>query len=187
MEFIVDAVTGEFAFLEVNTRVQVEHPVTEALTGVDIVREQLRIAGGLPLSVTQADVRLTGHAIECRLNAEDPRHNFLPSPGRVTRWIAPQGGGVRVDSHVFGGYLIPPYYDSMIAKIIVHGADRSQALSRMDHALRHLVVDGVDTNREFLLDLIAAEDFVNQDHHTRWVEQSFLPVWQEALQTKEHL
>jgi acetyl-CoA carboxylase biotin carboxylase subunit len=187
MEFIVDAVTGDFAFLEVNTRVQVEHPVTEELAGVDIVREQLRIAGGEPLSVTQADVKLTGHAIECRINAEDPRRNFLPSPGRVTRWIAPQGGGVRVDSHVFGGYLIPPYYDSMVAKIIVHGADRTQALARMKHALEHLVIEGIDTNREFLLDLISAEDFVNQDHHTRWVEQSFLSGWQEELESKEQL
>jgi acetyl-CoA carboxylase biotin carboxylase subunit len=185
MEFIVDAVTGDFAFLEVNTRVQVEHPVTEELTGVDIVREQLRIAGGEPLSITQADVKLNGHAIECRINAEDPRRNFLPSPGRVTRWIAPQGGGVRVDSHVFGGYLIPPYYDSMVAKIIVHGADRTQALARMKHALEHLVIEGIDTNREFLLDLISAEDFVNQDHHTRWVEQSFLSGWQEHLESKE--
>lgn len=178
MEFIVDAITGDFAFLEVNTRVQVEHPVTEELTGVDIVREQLRIAGGQPLSIKQEDVNLVGHAIECRLNAEDPARNFLPSPGRVTRWIAPIGGGVRVDSHVFGGYLIPPYYDSMIAKVITHGADRTEALARMDRALRHLVADGVQTNRDFLLDLIADPDFIASDHHTRWVEQSFLPAWQ---------
>lgn len=178
MEFIVDAVTGEFAFLEVNTRVQVEHPVTEMLTGIDIVREQLRIAGGLPLSFRQEDVTLTGHAVECRLNAEDPAQGFLPSPGRVTRWIAPVGSRVRIDSHVFGGYLIPPYYDSMIAKVITHGVDRTEALAGMDHALRHLVVDGITTNRPFLLDLIASEDFVAGDHHTRWVEQSFLPAWQ---------
>lgn len=177
MEFIVDAITGEYAFLEVNTRVQVEHPVTEMLTGVDIVREQLRIAGGLPLSFTQADVTLTGHAVECRLNAEDPAHNFLPSPGRVTRWIPPIGSGVRVDSHVFGGYLIPPYYDSMIAKIIVHAPTRTEALERMDRALGHLVVDGVQTNRRFLRSLIEAPDFVAGVHHTRWVELDFLPTW----------
>ena len=181
VEFIVDAVTGDFAFLEVNTRVQVEHPVTEQLTGIDIVREQLRIAAGDPLSFTQEDVVLTGHAIECRLNAEDPALNFLPSPGRVTRWIPPQGGGVRVDSHVFGGYLIPPYYDSMIAKIITHGRDRADALHRMTRALEHLVVEGVRTNRDFLLDLIASDDFVAQDHHTRWVEQTFLPGWPSAM------
>lgn len=177
MEFIVDAETGEFAFLEVNTRVQVEHPVTEMLTGVDIVREQLRIAGGAPLSFTQDDVRLSGHAVECRLNAEDPAAGFLPSPGTVTRWIPPLGGGIRVDSHVFGGYLIPPYYDSMIAKVISHGDDRNAALGRMDRALRHLVVDGVRTNREFLRDLIADPAFVAGEHHTRWVEQAFLPSW----------
>jgi acetyl-CoA carboxylase biotin carboxylase subunit len=177
MEFIVDAITGEFAFLEVNTRVQVEHPVTEMLTGVDIVREQLRIAGGLPLSFTQADVVLNGHAVECRLNAEDPAHNFLPSPGRVTRWIPPIGSAVRVDSHVFGGYLIPPYYDSMIAKVIVHAPTRTEALLRMDHALDHLVVDGIQTNRGFLRDLIKSPDFIAGEHHTRWVEQEFLPTW----------
>ena len=177
VEFIVDAVTGDFAFLEVNTRVQVEHPVTEMLTGIDIVREQLRIAGGLPLSFRQEDVRLNGHAVECRLNAEDPAVDFLPSPGRVTRWIPPIGADVRVDSHVFGGYLIPPYYDSMIAKVITHGEDRDAALGPMDRALRHLVVDGVQTNRQFLLDLIADPAFVAGEHHTRWVEQSFLPDW----------
>lgn len=177
MEFIVDAVTGEFAFLEVNTRVQVEHPVTEMLTGIDIVREQLRIAGGLPLSFRQEDIHLNGHAVECRLNAEDPAVGFLPSPGRVTRWIPPIGSDVRVDSHIFGGYLIPPYYDSMIAKIITHGADRNAALATMDRALRHLVVDGVRTNRDFLLDLIADPAFAAGEHHTRWVEQSFLPEW----------
>ena len=177
VEFIVDAVTGDFAFLEVNTRVQVEHPVTEMLTGIDIVREQLRIAGGLPLSFRQEDVRLNGHAVECRLNAEDPAVDFLPSPGRVTRWIPPIGADVRVDSHVFGGYLIPPYYDSMIAKVITHGEDRDAALATMDRALRHLVVDGVQTNRRFLLDLIADPAFVAGEHHTRWVEQSFLPDW----------
>lgn len=177
VEFIVDAITGDFAFLEVNTRVQVEHPVTEMLTGIDIVREQLRIAGGLPLSFRQEDVHLDGHAVECRLNAEDPAVDFLPSPGRVTRWIPPVGADVRVDSHVFGGYLIPPYYDSMIAKVITHGADRDATLAAMDRALSHLVVDGVQTNRQFLLDVIADPAFVAGEHHTRWVEQDFLPDW----------
>jgi acetyl-CoA carboxylase, biotin carboxylase subunit len=183
VEFVVDAVTGDYAFLEVNTRVQVEHPVTELVTGVDIVREQLRIAAGEQLSVTQADIRLTGHAIECRVNAEDPSRNFMPSPGRVTRWIPPQGGGVRIDSHVYGGYLIPPYYDSMVAKVLTLGADRADALARMDRALRHLTIDGVTTNVPFLLDVIADEDFVGQRHHTRWVEQAFLPHWIETVST----
>ena len=177
VEFVVDAITGEYAFLEVNTRVQVEHPVTELVTGIDIVREQLRIAAGEPLSVTQADVRLTGHAVECRVNAEDPRNNFMPAPGRVTTWIPPQGGGVRIDSHVYGGYLIPPYYDSMIAKVLTLGSDRDDALRRMGRALQHLTIDGVTTNKEFLLGVIADEDFVGQRHHTRWVEQEFLPRW----------
>ena len=177
MEFIVDAESNDFSFLEVNTRVQVEHPVTELVTGVDIVREQLRLAAGEKLSVRQSDIHLTGHAVECRLNAEDPRRGFLPSPGVVRRWTPPQGGGVRVDSHLFGGYLVPPYYDSMLAKILTHGDDRDHALRRMDRALRRLVVDGVVTNREFLVDLIAHPDFVARRHHTRWVEERFLPAW----------
>ena len=185
VEFVVDAITGEFAFLEVNTRVQVEHPVTELVTGVDIVREQLRIAAGEPLSITQADVHLTGHAIECRVNAEDPRNNFMPAPGRVTTWIPPQGGGVRIDSHVYGGYLIPPYYDSMIAKVLTHGSDRSDAVTRMGRALKHLTIDGVTTNREFLISVIADEDFAEQRHHTRWVEQDFLPRWANEHQHNE--
>lgn len=180
VEFIVDATTGEFAFLEVNTRVQVEHPVTEMLTGIDIVREQLRIAGGMELSFRQEDIHLDGHAVECRLNAEDPAIGFLPSPGRVTRWIPPIGSAIRVDSHVFGGYLIPPYYDSMIAKVITHAADRDAALTLMDHALAHLVIDGVNTNREFLRAVIRDPEFTRGDHHTRWVEQSFLPSWLPA-------
>jgi acetyl-CoA carboxylase biotin carboxylase subunit len=185
VEFVVDAITGEFAFLEVNTRVQVEHPVTELVTGVDIVREQLRIAAGEPLSITQADVHLTGHAIECRVNAEDPRNNFMPAPGRVTKWIPPQGGGVRVDSHVYGGYLLPPYYDSMIAKVLTHGSDRGDAVNRMGRALKHLKVDGVTTNREFLISVVADDDFAQQRHHTRWVEQDFLPRWTNENQDTE--
>jgi len=185
VEFVVDAITGEFAFLEVNTRVQVEHPVTELVTGVDIVREQLRIAAGEPLSITQDEVHLTGHAIECRVNAEDPRNNFMPAPGRVTKWIPPQGGGVRVDSHVYGGYLIPPYYDSMIAKVLTHGSDRGDAITRMGRALKHLKVDGVTTNREFLISVVADEGFAQQQHHTRWVEQDFLPRWTNENQDTE--
>lgn len=181
VEFVVDAVTGSYAFLEVNTRVQVEHPVTELVTGVDIVREQLRIAAGEPLSFRQEDVTLTGHAIECRVNAEDPLRNFLPAPGRVATWIPPQGGGVRIDSHLFGGYLIPPYYDSMIAKVLTLGDDRADAIARMTRALKHLTVEGVTTTKDFLRDLITDDDFENQRHHTRWVEQSFLPAWTEAI------
>ncbi len=186
VEFVVDAITGDYAFIEVNTRVQVEHPVTELVTGVDIVREQLRIAANEHLSVKQSDVKLTGHAIECRVNAEDARNNFMPSPGRVTTWILPQGGGVRIDSHIYGGYLIPPYYDSMIAKVLTHGSDRSDTLARMRRALQHLTIEGVTTNKNFLLDVITHEDFVEQRHHTRWVEQTFLPYWMESDDPRHH-
>jgi len=174
VEFIVDADTGYASFLEINTRVQVEHPVTELVTGIDIVRQQLRVAAGLPLSFTQEEVMFDGHAIECRINAEDPVRGFLPSPGTVSRWIPPQGGGVRVDSHVYGGYTIPPYYDSMIAKVLTHGADREQAIARMRRALDHFVIEGVVTNRGFLADLISHPDFIDHRHSTRWIEETYL-------------
>ena len=136
---------GEFYFIEMNTRLQVEHPVTELITGVDIVREQLRIAAGEPLAIQQEDVVLRGHAIECRINAEDPK-TFMPSPGLVTLWHAPGGPGIRVDSHVYSGYKVPPYYDSMIGKLIAHGSDRSIAIARMRNALSEIVVEGIKTN-----------------------------------------
>ncbi|AVP98467.1 acetyl-CoA carboxylase biotin carboxylase subunit [Ahniella affigens] len=136
---------GEFYFIEMNTRIQVEHPVTELITGVDLVREQLLIAGGEKLSLKQSDIKFNGHAIECRINAEDP-DNFMPSPGLIKRFHAPGGPGVRVDTHIYDGYRIPPNYDSMIGKLIVHGADRAQAIARMRVALAEMVVDGIKTN-----------------------------------------
>jgi len=136
---------GKFYFIEMNARVQVEHPVTEMISGVDIVREQLRIAGGLPLSVKQGDVRFQGHSIECRVNAEDPKR-FMPSPGLVTRYHSPGGNGVRVDSHLYAGYRVPPHYDSLIAKVITYGDDRDMALARMRNALNEMIVDGIQTN-----------------------------------------
>jgi acetyl-CoA carboxylase biotin carboxylase subunit len=136
---------GEFYFIEMNTRVQVEHPVTELITGVDIVKEQLRIAGGEGLTYSQDDIRWTGHAVECRINAEDPK-NFLPSPGTITQYHAPGGPGIRVDTHIYNGYTVPPYYDSMIAKLIAHGEDRASALARMRGALSEIVIDGIRTN-----------------------------------------
>jgi acetyl-CoA carboxylase biotin carboxylase subunit len=142
-EFLYE--NGEFYFIEMNTRLQVEHPVTEMITGIDIVREQLRIAAGEKLSVTQDDVHIQGHAIECRLNAEDPK-TFMPSPGLVTLWHAPGGPGVRVDSHVYSGYKVPPYYDSMIGKLITHGSDRKAAIARMKNALGEIVIEGIRTN-----------------------------------------
>ena len=135
----------EFYFIEMNTRIQVEHPVTEMITGIDIVREQLRIAAGEPLSITQDDVRFQGHAIECRINAEDPK-TFMPSPGLISLWHAPGGPGVRVDSHIYSGYKVPPYYDSMIGKVITHGGDRDAAIARMKNALTEIVIEGIKTN-----------------------------------------
>ncbi len=135
----------EFYFIEMNTRLQVEHPVTEMITGVDIVREQLRIANGETLHLTQDDVRIQGHAIECRINAEDPK-NFMPSPGLINLWHAPGGPGIRVDSHVYSGYKVPPYYDSMIGKLIAHGHSRNTAIARMRNALTEIVIEGIKTN-----------------------------------------
>lgn len=136
---------GEFYFIEMNTRVQVEHPVTEMITGIDIVREQLRIAAGEPLGIAQADVVLQGHAIECRINAEDPE-SFMPSPGTITQYHAPGGPGIRVDSHVYNGYPVPPHYDSMIGKLIAHGENRAVALARMRNALAEMVIEGIKSN-----------------------------------------
>ena len=136
---------GEFYFIEMNTRLQVEHPVTEMITGVDIVREQLRIASGEPLSIRQEDVKIQGHAIECRINAEDPK-TFMPSPGMVTLWHPPGGPGIRMESHVYSGYKVPPYYDSMIGKLIAHGEDRPAAFARMKNALSEIVIEGIKTN-----------------------------------------
>jgi acetyl-CoA carboxylase biotin carboxylase subunit len=142
-----------FYFIEMNTRVQVEHPVTEMITGFDIVKEQLRIASGLPLSARQSDIQFRGHAFECRINAEDPK-TFLPCPGKVTTFHAPGGLGVRVDSHLYDGYTVPPYYDSLIAKIICHGEDRPLALARMRQALDELVVEGIRTNTPLHRELV---------------------------------
>ena len=136
---------GEFYFIEMNTRLQVEHPVTELITGMDLVREQLRVAAGEKLSVRQEDIRIQGHAIECRINAEDPK-TFMPSPGLITLYHPPGGPGVRIDSHVYSGYKVPPYYDSMIGKLITFGADRNAAIARMKNALTEIVIEGIKTN-----------------------------------------
>lgn len=175
VEFIVDAQSGEYAFLEVNTRVQVEHPVTEMVTGVDIVRAQLHIAGGLPLGFRQSDIEMRGHAVEARVNAEDPARGFAPAPGVLTRWVEPAAGWLRIDTHCFGGYRIPPYYDSLLAKVIAHGSSRDEALTRLDHGLRHLVAQGVPTTVPMLLRLIGSSEFRAEAHHTRWVEQQLMP------------
>jgi acetyl-CoA carboxylase biotin carboxylase subunit len=155
-EFLYE--NGKFFFIEMNTRVQVEHPVTEMITGFDIVREQLLIAGGRPLSITQDDVRIRGHSFECRINAEDPR-TFAPSPGKVNRYHAPGGNGIRVDSHLYSGYTVPPNYDSLIGKVITWADDRHSALMRMRNALDEIVVDGITTNIPLHQNLVRDEAF----------------------------
>jgi acetyl-CoA carboxylase, biotin carboxylase subunit len=170
VEFLVDVDRGNFSFLEVNARVQVEHPVTEMVTGVDIVRQQLRVAAGEPLPFDQEAVQLVGHSIECRLNAEDPAADFAPSPGRLTEWVPPMGEGIRVDSYVQPGTLIPPYYDSMVAKLIVHGSDRSAAIELMRRALARTRVSGVATTIPLHESLLAHPDFVTSPVTTRWLE-----------------
>ena len=180
IEFLMEEETGHFYFMEMNTRVQVEHPVTEFVTGIDIVKEQIRIAAGEPLSIAQEDVILTGHAIECRINAENPRFNFAPSPGKITELHLPSGGlGLRVDSAVYSGYTIPPYYDSMIAKIIVHGTDRFDALMKMQRALYELEIEGVATNIDFQMDLISDKRVIAGDYDTSYLTDHFLPAYQK--------
>ncbi|MGO0106197.1 acetyl-CoA carboxylase biotin carboxylase subunit [Streptococcus suis] len=182
IEFLLDEAKGEFYFMEMNTRVQVEHPVTEFVTGVDIVKEQIRIAAGQELSVRQEDVKITGHAIECRINAENPAFNFAPSPGKISNLYLPSGGvGLRVDSAVYPGYTIPPYYDSMIAKVIVHGENRFEALMKMQRALYELEIDGVVTNTDFQLDLISDKRVVAGDYDTAYLMEEFLHRYQEEL------
>ena len=168
IEFLYE--DGEFFFIEMNTRLQVEHPVTEAITGIDLVREQIRIAAGLPLSFTQDDIVFEGHAIECRINAENPR-TFVPSPGRVSDFHAPGGLGVRLDSAVYAGYSIPPYYDSLIGKLIVHGRDREEAVARMCRSLGEMVVAGIETTIPLFQDLLLEKDIAAGDYHIHWLEQ----------------
>ncbi|MCS6986843.1 MAG: acetyl-CoA carboxylase biotin carboxylase subunit [Sphingomonadaceae bacterium] len=161
---------GQFYFIEMNTRVQVEHPVTEMVTGVDIVQETIRIAAGEPLSIRQKDVQLRGHAIECRINAEDPR-SFMPSPGRISLYHAPGGPGIRVDSHVYQNYYVPPYYDSMIGKVIAHGATRAQAIARMKIALTEMIVEGIKTNIPLHLELLNDAAFVDGGVSIHYLEK----------------
>jgi acetyl-CoA carboxylase biotin carboxylase subunit len=167
IEFLYE--DGEFFFIEMNTRLQVEHPVTEYVTGVDLVREQIRIAEGYPLSFTQADIELQGHSIEVRINAENAR-TFAPSPGAVTDFHAPGGLGVRMDSALYNGYSVPPYYDSLIGKLIVHGRDRPEALARLKRALGETVVTGIDTTIPLFLDLLNEKDIQSGDYNIHWLE-----------------
>ena len=168
VEFLLDA-SGRFYFLEVNTRIQVEHPVTEMITGLDLVRAQIQIAGGEPLGLRQSDVSFRGHAVECRVTAEDPV-SFAPSPGRIAAYAAPGGPGVRVDSHCFAGYTVPPYYDSLIAKVITHGADRAEALARMRRAVTEFIVEGIKTTLPLHARLLADPRFIAGEYSTTFLE-----------------
>lgn len=173
IEFLVDS-EKNFYFMEMNTRIQVEHPITEEVTGFDLVKAQIKIADELPLNITQNDVKMRGHAIECRINAENPDLDFRPSPGKIEALNIPGGPGIRIDSAVYQGYTITPFYDSMIGKLIVHGADRNEAIMKMKWALSEFIVDGVDTNIDFQLELIKNRDFENGNYDigylTRYME-----------------
>ena len=173
VEFLLDR-SGGFYFMEMNTRIQVEHPVTEMVTGIDLIAEQLRIAGGEPISVRQEDIQMNGHAIECRINAEDAQHNFRPAPGRITGWLPPGGPGVRVDSHVYTGYDIPPFYDSLIGKLIIWAPNRPAALERMKRALNECAITGIPTTVDFHLRMLDRPEFQAGDVHTKFVEEEML-------------
>lgn len=174
-EFLFDVQRQEFYFIEVNARIQVEHPVSEMIANFDLVQEQIRIAGGADLSVGQDEIILSGHAIECRINAEDAERDFAPSPGRITRWDAPTGEGIRLDSHMAKGAMIPPFYDSMVGKLIAHGKDRAEAIDRLVGAIDDFVIEGVPTTLGLQRTIATHPDFVANNIHTRWLEQVVLP------------
>ncbi len=181
-EFLYDVERQEIYFIEVNARIQVEHPVSEMVTGQDLVQWQLRIAGGEALSIGQDDMRIRGHAIECRINAEDPGRDFQPSPGRITRWVPPEGEGIRLDTHMSEGAMIPPYYDSMIGKLIVTGDTRAEAIDRLSQALANFKVEGVPTTIGLHRAIVAHPDFIANQFHTRWLEQTLLPGFAAAAE-----
>ena len=180
VEFLVDARARRFYFMEVNARIQVEHPVTEMVTGLDLVREQVRIAAGEELGLRQKDVRFTGWALECRVNAEDPFNNFAPQPGKVEFWLPPVGADVRVDSHVYAGYVIPAQYDSLMAKVIVHGPDREAVITRMLGVLDELIVDGVKTNVAFTREILSHVRFRSLNYDTGFAESLLVPERRQA-------
>ena len=177
VEFLYDVNRQEIYFIEVNARIQVEHPVSEQVTGFDLVALQFRIAGGEPLRWTQDQIPVRGHAIECRLNAEDPYHDFRPSPGRITRWQPPRGAGVRVDTHCYDGYWVPPFYDSLIGKLIVSAANRAECVDRLAAALARCEIDGLTTNLPLLRHIARHPDFIDNHLNTRWLETTGLPAF----------
>ena len=162
IEFLLEK-NGSFWFMEMNTRIQVEHPVTEWVTGIDLIKEQIKIADGQRLKLQQKDIKITGHAIECRINAENPKKNFRPSPGKITDVHFPGGEGVRVDSAIYTGYEVPPYYDSMLAKLIVHADDREEAIRKMRSALGEVIIEGVDTNIDYQYEILNHKKFISGD------------------------
>lgn len=170
IEFLLDK-SGEFFFMEMNTRIQVEHPVTEWVTGVDLVKEQIRIASGQKLSYTQEDIRLTGHAIECRINAENPEKGFRPSPGTITDMYLPGGKGIRIDSAIYSGYTIPPYYDSMVAKLIVWAKNRQEAIRKMQSALGEVIIEGIDTNVDYQYGIVNHPDYIEGNIDIEFIER----------------
>lgn len=167
-EFLYE--NGEFYFIEMNTRIQVEHPVTEMVTGIDLIKEQLRVAAGQPLSFTQDDIKIRGHAIECRINAEDPER-FLPSPGKIQRFHAPGGMGVRWESHIYSGYTVPPHYDSMIGKLITYGENRDVAIARMKNALGEMIIEGIKTNVPLQVSIMNDENFQHGGANIHYLEK----------------
>ena len=172
IEFLLER-DGQFYFMEMNTRIQVEHPVTEWVTGIDLIQEQIRIASGLPLSYRQDDIKLSGHAIECRINAENPDKNFRPSPGTITDLYLPGGKGVRIDTAIYSGYTVPAYYDSMLAKLIVHADTREQAISKMRTALGEVIIEGIDTNIDYQYEIMN-----HPDYQSGKIDIEFISKWQ---------
>jgi acetyl-CoA carboxylase biotin carboxylase subunit len=169
IEFLLDQV-GNYYFMEMNTRIQVEHPVTEMVTGIDMVKEQIRIANGEKLQYLQKDIKIHGHAIECRINAEEPKRNFMPCPGRIENLLFPGGNGIRIDSAIYPGYVVPPCYDSMLAKIIAYGKDRDEAIQRMKRALSEIIIEGIQTNIEFQYELLERDEIITGRYNTGLIE-----------------
>ncbi|MGV8080307.1 MAG: acetyl/propionyl/methylcrotonyl-CoA carboxylase subunit alpha [Syntrophales bacterium] len=182
VEFLVDKDRNEFYFMEVNTRIQVEHPVTEEVTNVDLVKEQIQVAFGAPLSINQEDIKFVGHAIECRITADDAKDDFMPSPGLITGFALPNGNNkIRVDTHCYQGYEVSPFYDSLLAKLITTGETRSEALANMKTALADFIIEGVETNIPFLQYVIDQPEFIAGDIHIKWVENTVLPKFVKSL------
>ncbi|MCI6886018.1 MAG: acetyl-CoA carboxylase biotin carboxylase subunit, partial [Lachnospiraceae bacterium] len=172
IEFLLDK-SGNYYFMEMNTRIQVEHPVTELVSGLDLIKEQIRVAAGEPLSVSQDDIRIEGHAIECRINAENPAKNFMPCPGKITNVHIPGGNGVRVDTHIYNDYKVPANYDSMLMKLIVHGKNREEAIAKMRSALGELIIEGIDTNLDFQFEILSNEAYQSGDIDTDFIPKYF--------------